>query len=229
MVEQADGVFRQGTGTIAMQPYPLLLHKFIDHAAKWHADTEVVTGGSATRWQDRLRRPSRAEHAIVRRVRRARADARRPHRDAGLEQPGAHGVLVRCHGHRDRATPSTRGLSAAQSCGHDSTGRQPRARHQSRSESAGREADASVPDDRARRGARRAWRRSAAARLRWGPYLALRTSFWRSAVRPLPGVGSTRTRRRACASPLALPAPPRVSLTPTARTTCIPFTSFRRT
>lgn len=30
-----------------MQPYLLLLHKFIDHAAKWHGDAEVVTGGSA--------------------------------------------------------------------------------------------------------------------------------------------------------------------------------------
>ncbi|WEK42487.1 MAG: AMP-binding protein [Candidatus Sphingomonas colombiensis] len=28
-----------------MQPYPLLLHKFTDHAAKWHGDAEIVTGG----------------------------------------------------------------------------------------------------------------------------------------------------------------------------------------
>ena len=28
-----------------MQPYPLLLNKFIDHAAKWHPSTQVVTGG----------------------------------------------------------------------------------------------------------------------------------------------------------------------------------------
>ncbi|RDE07345.1 AMP-binding protein [Sphingomonas aracearum] len=27
-----------------MQPFPLLLHKFIDHAAKWHGDTAIVTG-----------------------------------------------------------------------------------------------------------------------------------------------------------------------------------------
>jgi 3-(methylthio)propionyl---CoA ligase len=29
----------------AMQPYALTLDKFIDHAAKWHGGTEVVTGG----------------------------------------------------------------------------------------------------------------------------------------------------------------------------------------
>ncbi|MEG3124118.1 AMP-binding protein [Sphingomonas sp. GB1N7] len=30
-----------------MQPYALTLDKFIDHAAKWHPQTEVVTGGGA--------------------------------------------------------------------------------------------------------------------------------------------------------------------------------------
>ena len=30
----------------AMQPYGLTLDKFLDHAAKWHADTEVVTAGA---------------------------------------------------------------------------------------------------------------------------------------------------------------------------------------
>jgi fatty-acyl-CoA synthase len=30
----------------AMQPYALTLDRFIDHAAKWHASTEVVTGGA---------------------------------------------------------------------------------------------------------------------------------------------------------------------------------------
>ncbi len=29
----------------AMQPYALTLNRFIDHAAKWHGDREVVTGG----------------------------------------------------------------------------------------------------------------------------------------------------------------------------------------
>ncbi|MBN8809320.1 MAG: AMP-binding protein [Sphingomonas sp.] len=29
-----------------MQPFPLLLHKFIDHAATWHGATEIVTGGT---------------------------------------------------------------------------------------------------------------------------------------------------------------------------------------
>ena len=29
----------------SMQPYALTLDKFIDHAAKWHGDTEIVTGG----------------------------------------------------------------------------------------------------------------------------------------------------------------------------------------
>src|SRR5689334_8461758 len=29
----------------AMQPYALTLDRFIDHAAKWHGSTEVVTGG----------------------------------------------------------------------------------------------------------------------------------------------------------------------------------------
>ncbi|APH70761.1 AMP-binding protein [Aquibium oceanicum] len=36
----------------AMQPYPLTVDKFLDHAAKWHADAEVVTaraGGASTR------------------------------------------------------------------------------------------------------------------------------------------------------------------------------------
>lgn len=31
-----------------MQHFPLLLHKFIDHAAKWHGASEVVTGGGET-------------------------------------------------------------------------------------------------------------------------------------------------------------------------------------
>ena len=32
----------------AMQPYALTLDRFIDHAAKWHGTTEVVTGGGGT-------------------------------------------------------------------------------------------------------------------------------------------------------------------------------------
>ncbi|HEY2416901.1 MAG TPA: AMP-binding protein, partial [Steroidobacteraceae bacterium] len=30
----------------AMQPYSLTLERFIEHAARWHGATEVVTGGS---------------------------------------------------------------------------------------------------------------------------------------------------------------------------------------
>lgn len=33
---------------LTMQPYELLLSRFIDHAAKWHATSEVVTGDGAT-------------------------------------------------------------------------------------------------------------------------------------------------------------------------------------
>ena len=32
----------------AMQPYALTLDRFIEHAAKWHGATEVVTGGGGS-------------------------------------------------------------------------------------------------------------------------------------------------------------------------------------
>ncbi len=41
----------------AMQPYALTLDKFIDHAAKWHGETEVVTGGDV---------PARIGYAVLR-------------------------------------------------------------------------------------------------------------------------------------------------------------------
>lgn len=56
----------------AMQPYPLTLDRFIDHAARWHGDTEVVTagaGGARTRigyagLRDRSKRLSGAFRAL---------------------------------------------------------------------------------------------------------------------------------------------------------------------
>ena len=39
----------------AMQPYALTLDKFLDHAAKWHPDTEVVTArADGSKRADRL-------------------------------------------------------------------------------------------------------------------------------------------------------------------------------
>jgi acyl-CoA synthetase (AMP-forming)/AMP-acid ligase II len=38
----------------AMQPYALTLDRFIDHAAKWHGSTEVVTGGGSGSFSTRI-------------------------------------------------------------------------------------------------------------------------------------------------------------------------------
>jgi 3-(methylthio)propionyl---CoA ligase len=55
----------------AMQPYALTLDRFIEHAAKWHGDAEIVTGGggvsertSYAALRDRSRRLSGALHAL---------------------------------------------------------------------------------------------------------------------------------------------------------------------
>src|SRR5215831_2647773 len=55
----------------AMQPYALTLDRFIDHAARWHASAEVVTGGGGVRarttyaaLRDRSRRLSGALHSL---------------------------------------------------------------------------------------------------------------------------------------------------------------------
>ncbi|WP_239987468.1 AMP-binding protein [Sphingosinithalassobacter portus] len=54
-----------------MQPYALTLDRFIDHAARWHGTSEVVTGGDGmsmrtdyARLRDRSRRLSGALHAL---------------------------------------------------------------------------------------------------------------------------------------------------------------------
>ena len=67
-----------------MQPYALTLDHFIDHAAKWHGATEVVTGGCG----------GSAPHRLCRRCASAAAACRARSRRSGSAQGDHLGVLA---------------------------------------------------------------------------------------------------------------------------------------
>ena len=68
----------------AMQPYALTLDRFIDHAARWHGSTEVVTGGG-----DAVR--VRTTYAVLRDRSKRLSGALR---SLGLERGDRVGVLA---------------------------------------------------------------------------------------------------------------------------------------
>ena len=61
--EEEIAAAAQATG--AMQPYELLLGKFLEHAAKWSPDTEVVTGGGAGVTPERIAYRQLLEESIA--------------------------------------------------------------------------------------------------------------------------------------------------------------------
>ena len=143
----------------AMQPYALTLDRFIDHAAKWHGATEVVTGGGggvrARTTYSALRDRSQRLSGALRSLGLERGDhlgVLAWNSQAHLEcWYGAMGVGIVCHTLNPRVSP-THLAEMIQQAANRVLAVSPG------SDAAGRAADPALPDARARRGARRARR-----------------------------------------------------------------------
>ena len=203
-----------------MQDWPLLIHRIIDHAAKFHGERKVITRsieGPIVETNYAADPRARAEGRAA--ARQGRHQARRPRGDAGLEHLAASGSLVRHPRHR-------RDLSHGQSAPvprADRLDRQSRRRphddHRSHFRAALGKDRRQAADHRA---LHRAHRRRAYAEDHAEKRGRLRGLDRRSRRRFPMAPRSTRTPPPACATPPAPPGIPRACSIRTAPTCCTP-------